>query len=169
VAPAVEYNIFPYSQSTRRQFTLQYSIGTTAFNYTQPTIFGKTAETLMDQKLLASIAVTQPWGSIATSAEASYYLQDMSKWHGILASNINLHVVGGLSLLLLGGLELVHDQLYLPAQDASVEDVLLRQRELATSYHYWSSIGFTYTFGSPFANVVNPRFAGSSGGVPIVK
>jgi opacity protein-like surface antigen len=169
LAPAVEYNVFPYSQSTRRQFTLQYSMGATAFRYDEETIFGRTSETLLDQKLVASVGITQPWGSVATSAEGSYYLQDLSKWRGVIVSNLDLHLFGGFSLLLLGGLELVHDQVYLPAQGASVEDILLRQRQLATSYHYWSSIGFTYTFGSPFANVVNPRFAGSSGGIPIIR
>jgi opacity protein-like surface antigen len=169
LAPAVEYNIFPYAQSTWRQFTIQYSVGTTAFNYAEETIFGKTAETLVDQKLLASLAATRPWGSIALSLEGSSYLHDLSKRHGMVVGNVDLHLFGGFSLLLLGGLELVRDQLYLSSQGASEEEILLRQRQLATSTRYWSSIGFGYTFGSPFANVVNPRFGGSSGGMPIVR
>jgi hypothetical protein len=169
LAPAVEYNLFPYSQSTRRQFTIQYSVGATASHYLEETIFGKTSEMLLDQKLVASIGFTQPWGSLATSVEGSHYLHDFSKRHGTAVSNVNLHLFGGFSLLLLGGLELVQDQLYLPKQDASEEEILLRQRQLATSFRYWSSIGFGYTFGSPFANVVNPRFAGTSGGMAITR
>jgi hypothetical protein len=169
LAPAVEYNVFPYSQATQRQFTIQYSVGANGFDYTQETIFGKTSEALLDQKLLASLAIRQPWGAIATSVEGSFYMHDLNKRHGILATNLDLHLFGGFSLLLLGGLELVRDQLYLSSEGATEEEILLQQRQLATSFRYWSSIGFAYTFGSPFANTVNPRFGGSSGGMPIIR
>jgi len=169
LAPAVEYNVFPYSQSTQRQFTFQYSVGATGFDYAEETIFGKTAETLLDQKLVASLSLTRPWGSVTTTVEGSSYLHDLSKRHGTAVGNLNLHLFGGFSLLLAGSLELVRDQLYLSKEGASEAEILLRQRQLATSFRYWSSIGFGYTFGSPFANVVNPRFGGSSGGVPIVR
>jgi hypothetical protein len=45
---------------------------------------------------------------------------------------------------------------------ASLEDVLLMRKQLATSYEYYFSIGLSYTFGSIYSNVVNPRF-GSGG------
>lgn len=167
LAPAVEYNIFPYSESSRRQLVLQYSVGATAFDYTEETIFGRTAETRVDQRVIATLALTQPWGSVSTSLEGSHYLGDVGKWHGIASNNVDVHLFGGFSLQLLGGLELVHDQLYLARAGASEEEILLRQRQLATSFRYWSSVGFRYTFGSPFANVVNPRFGGSSGGISI--
>ncbi|HEU4697699.1 MAG TPA: hypothetical protein VFS40_00815 [Gemmatimonadales bacterium] len=169
LAPAVEYNVFPYSQSTRRQFTIQYSTGATAYDYAEETIFGKTAETLLDQRLVASLSLRQPWGSVATSLEGSYYLQDPSKRHGLLVSNLDLHLFGGFSLLLMGGVELVRDQLYLAREGVTEAEILLQQRQLATSFRYWSSIGFGFTFGSPFANTVNPRFGGSSGGMPIIR
>jgi len=41
---------------------------------------------------------------------------------------------------------------------ASLEEILLRRRELETSYYYYFSIGLSYTFGSIYNNVVNPRF-----------
>ena len=46
----------------------------------------------------------------------------------------------------------------------SDEEILVRRRELTTSYRYLISFGISYTFGSAYANVVNSRFAGSSGG-----
>ncbi len=46
----------------------------------------------------------------------------------------------------------------LAAGGVTDEDILLRRRELATSFRYFMSMGFSYTFGSRFANVVNPRF-----------
>jgi hypothetical protein len=36
--------------------------------------------------------------------------------------------------------------------------VLVRQSERGTSYRYFANFGISYTFGSIFNNVVNPRF-----------
>ncbi|MEA2104866.1 MAG: hypothetical protein U9P79_09545 [Candidatus Cloacimonadota bacterium] len=52
----------------------------------------------------------------------------------------------------------VHDQISLPAGDVTPEELLLKQRELETQYTYWGSIGLTYSFGSIYNNIVNPRF-----------
>lgn len=41
----------------------------------------------------------------------------------------------------------MRDQIYLPKEDASREEVLLRRQQLATSYRYSMSVAFTYTFG----------------------
>ena len=44
-APAVEYSFFPYNQFTRRQLTLQYSVGVSSFRYREVTVFGRLQET----------------------------------------------------------------------------------------------------------------------------
>jgi len=49
-------------------------------------------------------------------------------------------------------------------REATDQEILVRQRQLATSYRYGVSVGLSYTFGSIFNNVVNPRFEGASGG-----
>ncbi|MBA2671747.1 MAG: hypothetical protein H0U67_15360 [Gemmatimonadetes bacterium] len=165
LAPAVEYNIFPYAESTRRQLTFQYSLGATAFDYREETIFGQTAETLMDHRLITSLSLKQPWGSINTALEGGHYLHDFSKQRGTLFTNVDLRIFRGFALQTFGNVELIRDQIHLPRRGASEEEILLRQRQLATSYRYWGSVGLSYTFGSPFANIVNPRFSGSSGGV----
>lgn len=82
---------------------------------------------------------------------------------------MDVRLFRGLSLVLLGGVELVRDQVFLPRRNASTEEILLQQRELATSYRYFTSVGLSYTFGSPFAMVVNSRFAGSSAGTNILQ
>ena len=46
----------------------------------------------------------------------------------------------------------------------TAEEVLLRQRQLKTSYFYFTNIGLSYRFGSGVQNVVNPRFTGIGGG-----
>jgi hypothetical protein len=168
VAPAFEYSFFPYSEATRWQFTFQYSTGVTAFDYEEETIFGRTAETLLDQRVLGTLRLLQPWGSVTASVEASHYLHDFDKHRGILFSNIDLHLGKGFSLILFGNMQLVQDQTYLSRRGISEEEILLRQRQLATSFAYSGSIGLTYTFGSSSAPVVNPRFVGSSGGTSII-
>jgi hypothetical protein len=66
-------------------------------------------------------------------------------------------VFKGLSVRASGSLDIIHDQLYLPRGEGSLEDLLLQQKQLATTYQYEASIGFSYTFGSIFSNVVNTR------------
>ena len=43
------------------------------------------------------------------------------------------------------------------------EEILLQRRQVSTSYSYFAGVGITYTFGSIFNNVVNPRFEGANG------
>ena len=67
-------------------------------------------------------------------------------------------VVNGLSINLNGGASLVHDQINLPKTDVSNEEILTRQRQLESQYTYWVSGGLSFSFGSIYNNVVNPRF-----------
>ena len=41
---------------------------------------------------------------------------------------------------------------------ATRDDILLARQQLATAYQYQMSVGLTFTFGSIFNGVVNPRF-----------
>jgi len=71
---------------------------------------------------------------------------------------MNIRLLRGLSVSLRGEYSRIHDQLNLPKGDASIDEILLRRKELATNYEYSFSVGLSYTFGSIFSNVVNPRF-----------
>jgi len=157
-APAVEYNVFPYSESTRRQLRFLYKIGWNSLNYIETTIFNKTKETLYNQSLTATLEIREPWGNISTSLEGSHYFHDFGKnrleWWG----NIDVRIFKGLSLDIFGRYDRIRDQLSLPIGDATLDEVLLQRKELATDYDYSISIGLRYTFGSVFSNVVNPRF-----------
>lgn len=162
-APAVEYNLFPYSQSTRKQLTFQYSLGVNTYLYRDTTIFEKISEVRPNQTLTASVSATQPWGSVAGSIEGSTFLDDFSKRHLVLFNSINARVFKGFSFNMFGSLSLLRDQLYLAKGGATEEEILLQRRQLSTSYSYFVGIGLTYTFGSIFNNIVNPRFEGASG------
>ena len=161
--PAIEYDIYPYAQSTRRELTLQYSIAPQYSRYIDTTIFGKTRETLGRQSLGAALSVTQPWGSASVSLTASEYLQDFHQNHVVLFGSMNLRLFKGLSLSVGGDVARIHDQRALPEAGATPDEILLRRRELATSYSYFTFINLTYRFGSTLNNTVNPRFPSSGG------
>jgi hypothetical protein len=168
VAPAIEYNLFPYRESTRRMLTFEYSIGMSALDYEEETIFGVLSENLLDHRVLAILSLTQPWGSVELGAEGSHYLHDIRKNRGIALARVDWNVTRGLSLFNMANFQRIRDQLFLSARGASEEEILLRQRQLATSYSYSVSLGVSYRFGSSSANVVNRRFAGSVGGMVLV-
>jgi hypothetical protein len=71
---------------------------------------------------------------------------------------MNFRIAKGLTFNISGGASLVHDQLSLVKGGATYEEVLLRRKEIATQYTYYTSLGLTYTFGSIYNNAVNPRF-----------
>ena len=167
-APAIEYDAYPYTQSTRRLLTVRYELGVKAFRYTDTTIFNRTAETRFNQALSVSLSVKQPWGSTSLALEGSNYLYDFRKNRVSLFGSGEFRVYKGLSFNLFGSVALIHDQLFLPKAGASEQEVLLRRRQLATSYSYFTFFGISYTFGSKFANVVNPRFEGGGGSFFII-
>lgn len=160
VAFATEYNVFPYAEATERQLTVLYSLGVSDFDYIEETIYEKTRETLMDQALNVAYEVRQPWGFVNASAEASHFLHDFSKNRIDVQGRVNFRIFRGLSINLDASGERIRDQLYLPRGEATDEEILTDQRQLATGYRYDASIGFSYNFGSIFNTVVNPRFDG---------
>jgi hypothetical protein len=161
IAPAVEFNVFPYSESTRRQFRFLYRIGVNRVRYVEETIYDRTEETLFNQSLRATLEFRQPWGNVSTSLEGSHYFHDPSFYRIRLHGSVSVRVFRGFSFNVHGGYERIHDQLSLPKGDATIDEVLLRRKELATDYEYSFEVGFRFTFGSVYSNVVNPRFDGS--------
>ncbi len=163
-APGIEYSIFPYSESTRRFLTLIYTLNASQVNYIEETIYLKTRESLLSHSLSLSYDMKQPWGSIYTSANSSQYLHDPKKYHLYLFNSLSVRIFKGLSVNLYGSISFLRDQISLPRAGATLEEVLLRRKQLETSYDYWASIGLSYTFGSIYNNIVNPRFGGSGSG-----
>jgi len=161
--PAVEYNYFPYSESTRRQITFLYRVEVVSFDYEEITLFEKTSETRLTHKFEIGSAFNQPWGELDLSLEASNYLDDFSQHRIEFFSRFEIRLFRGLSLDIQGNAARVKDQIYQPLEDIPLEDILLRRRELGTDYEYGVEIGFNFTFGSVFNNVVNPRMSGGGG------
>lgn len=158
LAPAVEYSLFPYEESSRRQVTLAYRAGMQGADYFEETIYGKTAEALPHHALDVSVQYRQPWGSVYGGFEASNYLHSLEHYRLTFNGRTSFRLGTGLSVNVGGSFQRIHDQLNLPRGDASLEEILLQQRRLATSYRASGSVGLSYTFGSIYSNVVNPRF-----------
>ena len=158
VAPAIEYDFFPYAESTRRIMTLQYSLGVTSFAYKEITIYDKMSETLPYHKLALDIEARQPWGQVSFQLDGSQYLSQSDKYRIEAGGGVSLRLGKGLSLNVSSWESFIRDQLYLPKGEATTEEILVRQRQLATSFQYSVYFGVSYTFGSIYNNVVNPRF-----------
>ncbi|MGQ9618327.1 MAG: hypothetical protein ACUVUG_05110 [Candidatus Aminicenantia bacterium] len=157
-APAIEYNIFPYSQSTRRQLKFLYNIGYLFQRYREETIYDKTSENLWNEALSINFDLREKWGSLSFSLKGSHYFHNFNKNRMEILTDLSLRISKGLSLNVFGVFARIRDQLSLPKAGASLEEVLLRRRMLETSYSYFFSVGLSYTFGSIYSNVVNPRF-----------
>ena len=158
LVPGVEYSLLPYDIATRRAITFVYTLGLAYVDYFEETIYNKTREWLPHHELDATVAIRQPWGDIYSGVEASQYLTDTSKLRAEVFGNVSVRLFAGFSLQVEGRFEMIRDQLSLPLGDATVAQVLLQQRELATDYALSAAIALSYTFGSSFANVVNTRF-----------
>jgi hypothetical protein len=164
IMPGIEYDLYPYSESTRRQLRLLYSAGFLFSNYEDTTIYNKVKENHFQHSLTAAYEVVQKWGSINISMEYSNYLHDWSKNNLSFNGFMDLRVAKGVSVNFGGGASLIHDQLGLVKGGATPEEVLLRRKELATQFQYFTMFGFSFTFGSIYNNVVNPRFGNGGGG-----
>jgi hypothetical protein len=157
IAPAIEYSLRPYKLALREEYTLAYSIGYLNRTYLEETIFNVTKETLFDHSLQLNVRVLQPWGSVRAGIQGSHYLHDFSKNRLTLNGQLSLRVFRGLSVDFNSRYEYVQDQLNLSRGSASLEDVLLKQRQLATTYGISVSMGISYSFGSIYNNVINTR------------
>jgi hypothetical protein len=166
--PAIEYDLFPYTQSTRRQLRFNYSVGVETARYRDTTIYYETSETYLKHALDVALGLRQPWGSASISVSGTQFWNDARHPNVDLFGSLSVRLFRGLSANAYGGYSFVRSQRYLSAAGATPDEVLLQLKQLRTSYQYWGGFGFSYTFGSVYNNVVNPRFGSSGGGTTII-
>jgi Protein of unknown function, DUF481 len=157
-APGFEYDFFPYSESSRRSLTLQYTIGVSRFKYREVTVFDKLRETVPNHQILAMLALKQPWGSVQVQYAVAEHLNHADRYRASLFSQAEVRLFKGFSFNLFGAYNKINDQISLRKDPVSTDDVLLHVQQLATSYSYFIEFGISYSFGSIFNNVVNTRF-----------
>jgi hypothetical protein len=154
----VEYNVFPYAESTRRALVLNYTIGPNWIRYHEVTVYDKTEDTLYSHYFVTALSLRQPWGTAFIDGIFSQYLHDLSKNRLELDARVEVRLFRGFTFNVGGGVSRIRDQLSLPAGEATSEEILLLRRQLATDHQYSLNWGVSYTFGSIYNNVVNPRF-----------
>jgi len=163
IAPGLEYDFFPYKESTRRLLTINYTVGLNRFDYKEITIYDKESETMIDHKLDTSLSLRQPWGTASASVDFTQYLTQLDKYRLSGYASTSVRLFKGFSFNVFGEVSRTRDQINLRRGEASTEEILVRQRQLASGYSYYMNFGISYRFGSIFNNIVNPRFGGGGG------
>ena len=93
--PAVEFNVFPYTEATRRQLRLAAAFDGEAVAYVDTTIFGRTRELTLRPRLSAEAVFAQPWGSANVSVDASTIATRAGKYQLGLNGSLDIRVVQG--------------------------------------------------------------------------
>jgi hypothetical protein len=157
LAPAIEYNFFPWPESEKRIFTLAYYLGFRSLNYRQETLYDKVVDKLWYHLFVVELKMTQPWGNVDFEIETSQYLKLQDQYSIKMEVEFALRITRGWEFVLSSKIESIHDQIYLPKGDATRDEILLKRRQLATTYDIGMTLGFRYTFGSIYNNIINRR------------
>lgn len=161
LSPAFEYNFFPYTEYQERRFIIQYSLSPAYRKYFNTTIFLKDSEFVMNQELSTRLRYDQRWGRIDIRIGGANYFHDLSINRLEINPSFDVRIVRGLSVSLSARYRLINDQLSLelPSEvDPNDPISIIEGVQRPTAYDYSFSFGLSYTFGSIYNNVVNPRF-----------
>jgi hypothetical protein len=154
---SAEYNLFPWAEATSRQLVFATGLGVRRYTYAEETIYGETSETRPLARVMLAGESRQPWGSIDAALRYNRFLMADNRYSLAFNGRTNIRLSRGLSIELRGEAAKVNDQLYLPRGGASEDEVLTRQRALATAFRLTGSVGLNFTFGSIYNTIVNPR------------
>lgn len=154
---SAEYNVFPWKDATSRQLIALVALGGRQFDYQDTTIFNRLRETRPIARAIVAGESRQQWGTIDASLRFTQFLHDPEIYNVTFNGRAQIRLTRGLSVEVRGDASKVNDQLFLRRGGASDEEVLLRQRALATNYRISGSVGLSFTFGSIYNTIVNPR------------
>jgi len=163
ISPALEFSVWPYDEATRRSLTAFYEVGPVYYEYNELTQAEVIDETLVQQSLTFSIDQRQAWGDLRLNVTGAAYLHDFDRNNLSVGGNVSFRITRGLDLNFGGSYSLVADQLYLPFQELSDDELLAGSRSAGTDKRHMLNLGLSYRFGSIFNNVVNNRFPGGGG------
>ena len=159
VAPGIEYDVFPYSESSRRSLTFQYTAGRSSYRYEAETVFGKLSEEVTQHAVNVALGLRQPWGQAGAMLMVTQQLTARDRTRATFLGNLNVRLTRNLALTGSGSYARIRDQFTLEKGEATEEEVLLRLRQLATGHRYAASVGLTFSFGALSNATVNPRFS----------
>ena len=153
-----EYNIFPYKLVNTKSLTFSYVIDARRNKYIDTTLYDKTKETLFGHALKGRLRVNQKWGTMFIGTEFHNYFNNWEFLNWQTEVELDIRITGGLTFFVFSSASLVRDQIYLPKEGATAQEVLTRRRQLASGYNFFTHFGISYRFGSKLNNFVNPRF-----------
>jgi hypothetical protein len=159
----LEYDFFDYKESAKKKVTVATKIGAIYNKYYEKTVYEETEELLGQLTTSINGSVVKKWGSLNAGINYSAYLHDFDLNSFGINAGARIRIIKGLTFNINGDYSITHDQINIAAGDRSLEEVLLTQKELQSGYNFYFSTGLSYSFGSIYNTVVNPRFDG--GGV----
>ncbi|WP_421876870.1 hypothetical protein [Marinoscillum sp.] len=157
VAPAIEYSIYDYQEVLTREITFAYQFNYNHQDYLEATIFDKMEESFYSQSVSMNLRYRKNWGSLYSSVRASHFIDDPHKNRLSINNYASVRLFKGFSVRVNADFQVIKDQINLPKGEASLEDIILQQRALATTSKLNLGFGMSYTFGSIFNNVLNTR------------
>ena len=155
---AIEYDLFPYSKSATKQAVIYYTIGPRYNDYIDSTLYDKTSELVFEHSVLVGTTINQKWGNVRTSVKYQNYLHDFELNSISFDLNFNVRLFKGLSWRINGRYSIQHNQINIVKPTVQSEiDLLLSQKQFKSGFSYWFNTGITYSFGSIYNTIVNPR------------
>jgi len=156
--PALEYNFFKYDESAKKQLVLSYRNGVRFNDYIERSVYAKDTEFLWEHSFSLGGSVRQEWGDLNGEISFDQFLHDTTKNALNFNFRTNIRLFKGFNFNIGGGYSITRNQINLPAGDVSLEDLLLQQQQLESAYNYFFNVGLSYSFGSIYNTIVNPRF-----------
>ncbi len=160
IAPTVEYNIYPYSEATKRQFRFNYQVGIRQSNYVDPSYRNHMSDLFLSQFFNIRYRLVKNWGNIGMGV-GLLHLYDTENYYNLnFSPSISWNILKGLNFNIQGSYSIVRDQYFLKLDDATSTEIITGQTQLKSAYNFFLSMGINYSFGSIYNNVVNVRFQG---------
>lgn len=158
IRAAIEYDLFPYSESATKQAVVYYTIGPRYNDYIDTTLYNKSTELVFEHSILVGTSINQNWGNIRASVKYQNYLHDFELNSISFDLNLNVRIFKGFSWQINGRYSIQHNQINIVKPSGQSEiDLLLSQKQFKSGFNYWFSTGISYSFGSIYNTVVNPR------------
>ncbi|RZN83611.1 MAG: hypothetical protein EVB11_04080 [Winogradskyella sp.] len=156
--PALEYSFFDYKDSAKKQLTISYRNGIRYNEYIERTVFNETDEYLWEHGVQLGGRINQEWGNVNGEVSFNQFLQDTKLYSLNFFLGTSVRLFKGFNFNVSGSYTITRNQINIPGGDLTVEELLLQQQQLQSGYNYFVSLGFSYSFGSIYNTIVNPRF-----------
>ncbi|MEI6748581.1 MAG: hypothetical protein WCM93_05405, partial [Bacteroidota bacterium] len=136
LAPGIEYDIFPYSESINHILTLKYRIKPQYNFYSDTTIYYKEHEILLNQVLDATYTRIEKWGNFSNTFTATHFLNHPDQFRFDISSQMDIRLAQGLFLNFIGNFSFIKNQRSLSNTGLTPEEIILQHKEILTNYSY---------------------------------